>query len=65
MKLRLSERKLQFKLKAVHFHGHILSEGLKIDPEKTRATPEMPMPTDVKAVQCPVGFVTYSIGQKF
>ncbi|KAJ8371257.1 hypothetical protein SKAU_G00112850 [Synaphobranchus kaupii] len=58
--LRLSERKLQFKLKAVHFHGHILSsEGLKIDPEKTRAVLEMPTPTDVKAVQRFIGFVTY------
>lgn len=58
--LRLSERKLQFKLKAVHFHGHILSsEGLKIDPEKTRAVLEMPTPADVKAVQRFIGFVTY------
>ena len=60
VKLRLSERKLQFKLQAVHFHGHILSsEGLKIDPEKTRAVLEMPTPTDAKAVQRFIGFVTY------
>lgn len=37
VKLRLSEKKLQFKLKAVHFHGHILSaEGLRIDPKKRK-----------------------------
>lgn len=60
VELRLSERKLQFKLKAVHFHGHILSsEGLRIDPEKTRAVLEMPMPTDAKVVQRFIGFVTY------
>lgn len=60
VKLRLSERKLQFKLQAVHFHEHILSsEGLKIDPEKTWAVLEMPTPTDTKAVQRFIGFVTY------
>lgn len=60
VKLRLSKRKLQFKLREVHFHGHILSsEGLKIDPEKTRAVLEMPPPTDTKAVQRFIGFVTY------
>ncbi|XP_034095415.1 uncharacterized protein K02A2.6-like [Gymnodraco acuticeps] len=60
VKLRLSERKLQFKLKAVHFHGHVLStEGLKIDPEKTQAVLDMPTPTDAKAVQRMIGFVTY------
>ncbi|KAL1282331.1 hypothetical protein QQF64_001134 [Cirrhinus molitorella] len=43
VKLRLSVKKLQFKLKAVHFHGHILSaEGLHIDPEKTKAVLKMP-----------------------
>lgn len=60
MKLRLSECKLQFKLKAVHFHGDILSsEGLKVDPQ---AVLDMPTPTDVKAVFLSVQhirFVTY------
>lgn len=38
VKLTPTECKLQFKLKAVHYHGHLLlSDGLKIDPEKTRA----------------------------
>ncbi len=60
VKLRLSEKKLQFKLKVVHFHGHILSaEGLRIDPEKTKAVLAMPTPQDVKAVQRFIGFVTY------
>ncbi|KAL0195098.1 hypothetical protein M9458_008670, partial [Cirrhinus mrigala] len=60
VKLRLSEKKLQFKQKAVHFHGHILSaESLRIEPEKTKAVLAMPTPRDVKAVQRFIGFVTY------
>lgn len=60
MKLRLSKRKLQFKLQAVHFNGHTLSsEGLKFNPDKTRAVLEMPTPTCTKAVQRFIGFVTY------
>lgn len=60
IKLRLSLKKLQFKVKEVKFHGHILSaEGLHPDPEKVRAVQEMPHPTDAKAVQRFIGFVTY------
>ncbi|XP_041440689.1 uncharacterized protein K02A2.6-like [Xenopus laevis] len=60
VKLRLSIKKLQFKLNEVHFHGHILSaEGLKPDPEKVRAIKDMPAPTDSKGVQRFIGFVTY------
>ncbi|KAJ8380928.1 hypothetical protein SKAU_G00017060 [Synaphobranchus kaupii] len=60
VRLRLGVQKLQFKLKEVQFHGHILSsDGLKIDPEKTRAVMEMPTPTDAKSVQRFIGFMTY------
>lgn len=60
VKLRLSVRKLQFKVSEVRFHGHILSAvGLKADPEKVRAVLDMPAPTDVKSVQRLIGFVTY------
>uniref|UniRef100_A0A673W9M9 Gypsy retrotransposon integrase-like protein 1 n=1 Tax=Salmo trutta TaxID=8032 RepID=A0A673W9M9_SALTR len=60
VKLRLSIKKLQFKVPEVRFHGHILSStGLKADPEKVKAVLEMPHPSDVKAVQRFVGFVTY------
>ncbi|KAJ8006345.1 hypothetical protein DPEC_G00134270 [Dallia pectoralis] len=35
VKLRLSLKKLQFRVKEVRFHGHVLSaEGLKADPDK-------------------------------
>lgn len=47
VKLRLSLKKLQFRVREVKFHGHILSaEGLRVDPEKVRAVQDMPLPTD-------------------
>ena len=50
VKLRLSIKKLQFRVREVRFHGHVLSaEGLKADPEKVRAVLDMPNPTDAKA----------------
>ena len=60
VKLRLSIKKLQFRVREVRFHGHVLSaEGLKADPEKVRAVLDMPNPTDAKGVQRCVGFVNY------
>lgn len=60
VKLRLSVRKLQFKVCEVRFHGHILSAvGLKADPEKVRAVLDMLAPVDVKSVQRLIAFVTY------
>ena len=60
VKLRLSLKKLQFRVREVKIHGHILSaEGLRVDPEKVRAVQDMPLPTDAKAVQRLIGFVTY------
>lgn len=60
VKLRLSLNKLQFRVREVKFHGHILSaEGLRADPEKVRAVQDMPRPEDAKAVQRFIGFVTY------
>ncbi|XP_060774454.1 uncharacterized protein K02A2.6-like [Neoarius graeffei] len=60
VKLRLSLKKLQFRVREVRFHGHILSaDGLRADPEKIRAVQQMPHPTDAKGVQRFIGFVTY------
>lgn len=60
VKLRLSLKKLQFRVKEVRFHGHVLSaEGLKAGPDKVRAVLDMPNPTDTKGVQRFVGFVNY------
>lgn len=60
VKLRLSLKKLQFRVREVKFHGHILSaEGLRADPEKISAVQDMPHPVDAKAVQRFIGFVTY------
>ena len=52
VKLRLSLKKLQFCVREVHFHGHILSmEGLKADPEKVRVVKDVPNPADAKGIQ--------------
>lgn len=60
VKLRLGLKKLQFKVKDVHFHGHILSaKGLKPDPDKVRAILDMPNPSDAKGVQRLIGFANY------
>ncbi len=60
VKLRLSLKKLQFRVKEVRCHGHVLSaEGLKADPDKVRAVLDMPNPTDTKGVLRFVGFVNY------
>lgn len=60
VKLRHSLKKLQFRVREVKFHGHILSaEGLRVDPEKVRAVQDMPLPTDAKAVQRLIGFMAY------
>lgn len=51
-----------FKLRKqdVAYIGHLLTTaGLKVDPEKVRATTEMLPPTDTKGVQILVGMVNY------
>ncbi|KAJ8290613.1 hypothetical protein GJAV_G00015280 [Gymnothorax javanicus] len=58
--LRLSVKKLQFRVSEVRFHGHILSAaGLKADLEKVRAVVDMPAPADIKGVRRLIGFVIY------
>lgn len=60
VKLRHSLKKLQFRVREVKFHGHILSaEELRVDTEKVRAVQDMPLPTDAKAVQRLIGFMAY------
>lgn len=60
VKLRLSLKKLQFKVSEVKFHGHILSSaGSKPDPEKVRPFMDMPNPTDAKGVQRLISFANY------
>ena len=45
VKLRLGLKKLQLKVKDVHFHGHILSaKGLKPDPDKVKSDPRHAKP---------------------
>lgn len=58
--VRLNPDKIQFKQDKVPFIGHVATkEGLCVDPEKVRAVLEMPIPTDVAAVQRLLGFTQY------
>ena len=62
--IKLNIDKIQLQLKEVSYMGHrITAEGLKIDPEKTRAIRDMPAPTDKQGVQRLLGMVNYV--QKF
>ena len=50
--LRLSEKKMQFKLPSVTFMGHKLNDqGVKPDPDKGNEIREMPRPGDKAGVQ--------------
>ena len=56
----LNQNKLKLRITEVPFMGHIFSnQGLKIDPEKTKAVLEMPKPEDAEGVQRLNGFVNY------
>ena len=58
--LKLNKKKLKLRLSEVRYMGHLLkSEGLRPDPEKTRAIAEMPKPQDKKAVERLLGTVQY------
>jgi hypothetical protein len=60
VKLRLGQKKLQFKVKYVHFHGRILSaKGPKPDRDKDRVILDKPNPSDAKGVQRLIGFANY------
>ena len=56
----LNKEKLQLREAKVPFIGHIASDqGLLVDPEKTRAIADMPVPTDKAAVHRLLGMVQY------
>lgn len=58
--IKLNKDKLRFRLPSVTYLGHILtSNGLRPDPQKTKAIQEMPAPTSVKAVRRILGLVNY------
>jgi hypothetical protein len=62
--LRLNPDKIQLQLNEVSYMGHRLTtNGLKIDPEKTKAIRDMPIPTDKQGVQRLLGMANYV--QKF
>ena len=50
--LALNPQKIQLRLREVTYMGHlIMAEGLKIDPEKTKAIRDMPVPVGKAGVQ--------------
>ena len=62
--LKLNSKKLQLRLSEVAYMGHLItSDGLRVDPEKTKAIREMPVPSDKAGVQRLLGMVNYV--QKF
>ena len=62
--LKLNPDKIQLQLNEVSYMGHrITANGLKIDPEKTKAIRNMPIPTDKQGVQRLLGMVNFV--QKF
>ena len=45
--LKLISKKLQLRLSEVAYMSHLItSDGLRVDPEKTKAIREMPVPSD-------------------
>ena len=49
--VKLNRGKLQLRLKEVAYMGHVLSvDELQPDPEKVKATREMPTPTDKQSI---------------
>lgn len=58
--LKLNAEKMQLRLKEVTYMGHrVTANGLKVDPEKTKAIRDMPTPTDRLGVQRLLGMVNY------
>lgn len=56
----LNKNKLKLRIPEVPFMGHLFTkQGLKIDPDKSKAVFEMPRPEDVEGVQRLNGFVNY------
>ena len=47
--IKLNKDKIKLRLEEVKYMGHVLTkDGLKVDPEKSRAINEMPAPTNVQ-----------------
>ncbi len=58
--LKLNPSKIQFKLDAISFMGHkITQDGISVDDAKVKAITELPRPDNKKAVQRFLGMVNY------
>ena len=60
VRLKFNPKKVKLRVPEISYVGHLLSsEGLKPDPEKTRAINEMPAPTDKEGVLRLLGTINY------
>ena len=57
--LKLNKTKCQIRKQLIVFLGHIVSEGIKIDPSKTEAITKMPLPRSVNELQRFLGMINY------
>jgi hypothetical protein len=58
--LTMKPQNVVFATKEISFLGHLISPGgVKIDPQRTRAIREFPVPRDVKGISRFVGMVNY------
>ena len=57
--LKLNKTKCQIRKQLIVFLGHIVSEGIKIDPSKTEAITKMPLPRSVNDLQRFLGMINY------
>ena len=61
LNLTLNLQKIKLRLPQVPFMGHLLTaDGVVTDPNKVRAIPDMPTPTDVKSLKRFLGMVTFT-----
>lgn len=58
--LKLQPTKCHFAIKEVKFLGHVISrKGVRVDPEKTKAVSEFPIPKTPKQVRSFLGMANY------
>jgi hypothetical protein len=56
----VKQQKVVFATEKISFLGHLISaEGVKIDPERTRANRDFPPPRDVSGISRFLGMVNY------
>ena len=57
--LKLNKKKCQIGVKSILFLGHIIYEGIKVDPAKFEAITKMPLPNSVNELRQFLSMITY------